>query len=386
MAVAALQIVVVGGGMVGAAAALALAHQGHQVTLLEAAATPLLATDEPWDLRISSIHHGNLQWLAGLGLATGLQGAKCTPYQQLSVITCGGQRLAFDADELGLDALGAMIENHYLQGLLWQALRQQPRVTLLSNQQLQQLDLQHAQVQVDGQWRAFDLLLGADGMQSTVAQLAQLGVRGWDYAQHCLLALAETEQAQPAATWEIFRPQGPYALLPLAPQQVCLIDYAAPNHWQQQQQMGQVEACLAAQFTPHIGPFKVLRWGSFPLRRQHALRYRRSLPNGAAVALLGDAAHSIHPLAGQGVNLGFADVQTLLQSLQQHEALEVALADYERQRQRANQQMMRAMDLIYATFQQSQLLPQALVAAAFTTLQRVTPLKQWLLKQAVGAR
>ncbi len=375
-----MQIVVVGGGMVGAAAALALAQDGHQLTVVEATAAIATSTDEQWDLRISSVHQGNIEWLQSVAAWQRVAAAKWFPYQQLSVRSCNGVQVDFSASEVAAPALGAMVENISLQQALWQLLQQHPAVTLLPQQRIEQLDGVQQRVLIAGQWYDYDLLIGADGANSQVAQLAGIGMRGWDYDMTCLLAIATTEQPQPAATWEIFRPCGPYALLPLGKQQVCLIDYRSQQQWQTITDDSQVNAELTAVFAQHIGAFTLKQHGRFPIRRQRALSYR----GFDSVVLVGDAAHSIHPLAGQGVNLGFADVQVLQQQLRQQSSVASALANYERQRLAANQRMMRAMDAIHAGFSNQHRLPQLLVDGGLRALKRMPWLKRELIRQAMG--
>ena len=375
-----MQIVVVGGGMVGAAAALALAQDGHQLTVVEATAAIATSTDEQWDLRISSVHQGNIEWLQSVAAWQRVAAAKWFPYQQLSVRSCNGVQVDFSASEVAAPALGAMVENISLQQALWQLLQQHPAVTLLPQQRIEQLDGVQQRALIAGQWYDYDLLIGADGANSQVAQLAGIGMRGWDYDMTCLLAIATTEQSQPAATWEIFRPCGPYALLPLGKQQVCLIDYRSQQQWQTITDDSQVNAELTTVFAQHIGAFTLKQHGRFPIRRQRALSYR----GFDSVVLVGDAAHSIHPLAGQGVNLGFADVQVLQQQLRQQSSVASALANYERQRLAANQRMMRAMDAIHAGFSNQHRLPQLLVDGGLRALKRMPWLKRELIRQAMG--
>ncbi len=375
-----MQVMVVGGGMVGAAAALALAQDGHSVTVVEAGPAASNDVAEAWDLRISSVHQANVDWLQQLGVWNTLAAAKWFPYQQLSVRSIGGVQVDFAASEVAAPALGAMVENLSLQQALWQQLAQHPQVTLLAQQRIEQLDGTQQRLRTGDQWHAYDLLIGADGANSQVAQLAGIGMRGWDYDMTCLLAIAHTEQAVPAATWEVFRPCGPYALLPLGTHQVCLIDYRSQQQWQLLRTDAQVTAELAELFTPHIGTFQLEQHGRFPIRRQRALSYHVY----DSVVLIGDAAHSIHPLAGQGVNLGFADVQVLQQQLREHTPLATALAYYERQRIAANQRMMRAMDAIHGGFSSPHVLPQLMVDTGLQLLKRAPWLKRQVIRQAMG--
>lgn len=373
-----MNIIVVGGGMVGAAAALALVKQKHTVTVIEAA--PEVSSEGDWDLRISSVHLRNVQWLKQLGVWQGIRNERVFDYTDLAVQSSDGQRVNFSAAEINEQSLGAMIENNALQQALWQQLRAH-NVTILCETKVEQFNLPAQTVSLsNGEDLSYDLLIGADGANSQVAQAAGIGFRGWDYDMRCLLAIAEVENELPTATWEVFRDKGPYALLPLSRHQACLIDYRSESEWQQMSaQPEQVHHELTTTFSSHIGPHKVQHFASFPLRRQRALTYQAY----NSVVLVGDAAHSIHPLAGQGVNLGFADVQELARQLAE-QTLSVALPAYETTRMRENQRMMRAMDAIHVGFRSQHLLPRGMVAAGLALVGRVSLLKQQLIRKATG--
>ncbi|RUO59461.1 FAD-dependent oxidoreductase [Pseudidiomarina insulisalsae] len=375
-----MHVVIVGGGLVGASAAVAAVRDGHQVTLLELGQSPdQTPASESWDLRISSVHDNNVDWLASLGVWHAVNRARFFDYQALSVTTRDRQTVEFEASEVGAERLGVMVENDALIRACWQVLRTSPQVNLLAQCQVTSYQLGSQQLVLsDGQTLAYDLLIGADGTHSQVAKAAGIGMRGWDYDMRCLLAIADVEQPLPAKTWEIFRAEGPYALLPLGKHLACLIDYRAEQTWR-----GADDSVIADElqqtFTPHIGDFRLQKSASFPLRRQRALRYT----DGHHVALVGDAAHSIHPLAGQGVNLGFVDVQCLLTELGQKPVADALLA-YERQQMKTNQQMMRMMDAIHVGFRSRHLFSRLAVAVGLGAVANVAPLKRQIIQAAMG--
>ncbi|MDN7128922.1 FAD-dependent monooxygenase [Pseudidiomarina sp. 1APR75-15] len=375
-----MQVMIVGGGLVGAAAAVAARQAGYPVTLLERGRSPLAGDAEPgWDLRISSVHQNNVEWLKQLGIWARVDETKYLAYEGLSVTSRDGQCVDFHAAEVNQPQLGVMVENNALLRAMWSWLSEQSQVDLRADTQVQSFDLAARKLVLqDGDTLPYDLLLGADGGNSAVARAAAIGMRGWDYDMRCLLAIVETEKALAPATWEVFREQGPYALLPLGEQLACLIDYRAEASWRAVT-TEQVEQALRETFIPHIGAFKLHKQASFPLRRQRALRYH----DERGVALIGDAAHSIHPLAGQGVNLGFIDVQVLLTKLAE-QPLSQALRAYERQQMRVNQQMMRAMDAIHWGFRSEHLLPRAAIAVGLGAVAQIKPLKQQIIKAAMG--
>ena len=373
-----MKVVIVGGGMVGAGAAVSLAKQGYEVTVIEAGKA--VSSGGDWDLRISSIHLLNVEWLHELGTWLNIRAERKLMYTDLAVQTVDGQRLQFSNLDADAIALGAMVENNALQEALW-AQFSEHNIRVYSETRVETFDLADRSVTLsNGEKLSYDLLLGADGAQSQVALAAHIGQRGWDYDMRCLLAIAEVEQPIPAATWEIFRSEGPFALLPLSTHQACLIDYRSESQWQEfSGNSDAVKQSLNEVFEPHIGQHTVTKFASFPLRRQRALRYI----SHDSVALIGDAAHSIHPLAGQGVNLGFADVQELTRQLVK-QPISQALVNYERVRMQENQQMMRAMDAIHVGFRSQHLLPRGLVAFGFALVGKVAPLKHALVRKAIG--
>lgn len=380
-----MKIVVVGGGLVGASAALAMAQAGHQVTLIERAA-PAAGSSESndWDLRISSVHQQNQQWLAELGVWSQLPPARNFAYTELAVATQDGAELTFSAAEAGFAELGFMVENDALQLALWQQLETN-QVSVRCPDAVSSIDWhQQLVTTTEAESLPFDLLLGCDGANSATAKRAGIGRRGWDYGQRCMLANVITNRAIPTQTWEVFRSGGPYALLPLDTHRACLINYQPSHAISDLQQQGEsaVVAELTGLFKPHIGDFKLQQsnsYASFPIQRHTALRYHAH----NCVALLGDAAHSIHPLAGQGVNLGFADVQCLVHQLST-QPLATALPAYEAERRGLNQRMMRAMDAIHYGFGSNHLLPRWGLRGLFAGIAYLPPLKRQIVRAAMG--
>ncbi|MFC0444501.1 FAD-dependent oxidoreductase [Pseudidiomarina halophila] len=375
-----MHVVIVGGGLVGAAAAVTAQQAGYRVTLLERGASPLSTPEQaPWDLRISSVHEKNRHWLQRLGVWSRVESSKHLAYDALSVTTRDGLSVTFTAAEVDQPQLGVMVENNALIRAMWHYVAEHSQVELRSDTAVQSYDLSGQQLHfATGEALSYDLLIGADGANSAVARAAGIGMRGWDYDMRCLLAIVETEKPVAPATWEIFREQGPYALLPLDQHRACLIDYRSEQEWRSADEAAIAEG-LEQTFAPHIGSFELQRHGSFPLRRQRALRYIDT----RGVVLIGDAAHSIHPLAGQGVNLGFADVQELFEQLAQ-KPLDQALRGYERKQMAVNQQMMRVMDAIHVGFRSEHLAARAAVALGLTAVSKLAPLRKQIIRAAMG--
>lgn len=348
-------VVVVGGGMVGAALASGLAQQGFQVAVLERALPAAFDPDAPPDIRISAIGCASVDLLKQLDVWPAVQQMRCAPYRKLETWEWQTARVQFDADSLGLPELGYMVENSVLQLALWQRLQQQP-VTLFAPAKLSALQQHNGGWQLtleDGQTLTTRLVVGADGANSQVRQLTGIGIQGWNYSQSCMLIGVELENAAGDTTWQHFTPDGPHALLPLFERWASLVWYDSPARIRQLQAMTpeQLQKEVARCFPARLGHFRVQQAASFPLVRRHASRY--VLPG---LALVGDAAHTINPLAGQGVNLGYRDVDALIEVLttarDQAEAWssERVLLRYQRQRQKDNFLMQSGMDLFYFAF------------------------------------
>lgn len=382
--------VVVGGGMVGAAAALGLARAGLSVALLEHEAPDTFDPQSPPDLRISAIGCTSVGLLKQLDAWPAVLQMRSAPYRRLETWEWESSRVAFDAATLGLPELGFMVENRILQLALWQQLSQCENLTLYCPTRLQ------AMHRADDQWQVTlsssetlqaRLVVGADGAHSQVRKLAAIGTSGWQYRQSCMLITVETDQPQQDVTWQQFLPSGPRAFLPLYDQWATLVWYDSPQRIRQLQAlpMAQLEQEIAVAFPSRLGTVKAHAAGSFPLVRRHAQRYVQS-----GLVLLGDAAHTINPLAGQGVNLGYRDVDALLEIVsdarEQGEdwASKEVLMRYQRRRRTDNLLMQSGMDLFYTAFSNN-LAPLSVARnLALMVAERAGKLKERALKYALG--
>lgn len=231
-------------------------------------------------------------------------------------------------------------------------------------------------------------MVGADGANSQVRQWAGIGISGWDYAQSAMLINIQTAQGQQYVTWQQFTPSGPRSLLPLPGNHASLVWYDDANRIKQLMQLNNKQ--LADQIRQHFpsrldSDFTVEAKGSFALTRRHAQAYFK--PN---VVILGDAAHTINPLAGQGVNLGFKDVGALLTAIKTALTEDKpwwsteVLSQYQAKRYLDNQLMMTTMDVFYASFS-NDILPLKLLRNGALKLANInSPIKQTVLKYAMG--
>ncbi len=311
-----LDVAVVGGGMVGAATALALARAGFATALLEARAPqPWCAQDEV-DLRVVGLAPSSIELLDELGIWASVRDARAGPYAHMHVWdAASGAAIDFAAASMGQQVLGYIVENKLLQWRLWQAL-EAAGVRCRCPADVRGFEAREDRIQLelaDGETLAASVLVAADGAGSPLRQLAGITTGGRDYAQRAVVAHLQTARAHESTAWQRFLPSGPLALLPLADGRSSLV-WSLPEAEAQR-----VLALDDRAFLDEVGVASDFRLGrivastsraAFPLKLQLASRYQ-----GERLVLLGDAAHAVHPLAGQGVNLGLRDVVELRDTL-----------------------------------------------------------------------
>lgn len=379
-------VAVIGGGMVGGALALGLAQNGFSVVVLDKAPPPAFDPTAQPDVRISAISAASVQLLRSLGVWDAVLAMRAHPWRRLETWEWETAHVVFDAAELKLPNLGYMVENNVLQLALWQALEAHPQVTLLHGSALNEIHGQHLHLADDTEIVA-RLVVGADGAQSQVRQLAGIGVHGWQYPQSCMLITVKSENEPGDSTWQQFTPTGPRAFLPLYDNWASLVWYDTPARIRQLQSlsMTQLQREISAHFPERLGNVTPVAAGAFPLTRRHALQYVQP-----GLVLVGDAAHTIHPLAGQGVNLGYRDVDALLDVLtnarsvgEDWASLQV-LQRYQSRRRVDNLLMQSGMDLFYAGFSNDLGPLRILRNVGLMAAQRAGVLKRQALKYALG--
>lgn len=385
------EVVVVGGGMVGAATALGFARQGLQVAVIEQQLPKLFDAGGPIDLRISAIGCASVRLLSELGAWQTVVQMRAAPYRQLETWETPGSEVLFDAQSLGLPELGFMVENSVLQLALWQQLQGLDNLELFCPDKLNRLtqntDCSWSLALASGKSLRAQLVVAADGTNSLVRQQSGIGVDGWQYRQNCLLINVKTETTDVDVTWQQFFPSGPRAFLPLSGNNASLVWYDSHQRIRQLQSlnMQQLTQQITGAFPTRLGSIKALAAAAFPLVRRHAQRY--VLPG---LVLVGDAAHTINPLAGQGVNLGYRDLKALLDVVavakQQGETgySEQVLLRYQRRRRVDNLLMQSSMDLFYIAFSNNLPPARALRNMALMAAQRAGWLKSKVLQHALG--
>ncbi|MGB5790813.1 MAG: FAD-dependent monooxygenase [Pseudoalteromonas nigrifaciens] len=381
------KVIVVGAGMVGAAMAIKLAQQGKAVRIIEKKLInpqQVLSSDQV-DIRVSAINRFSEKLLDELGAMPLLKQSRLAPYQQLEAFERGGDNLLFDCADINTTHLGHLIENNLIQASLWQQFEQYNIEVIEQAAPITSIEqTSDAITLVYGeQMYTADLVIAADGGQSQLRAKANIGITGWQYQQHCMGVLIKLDAPQQVKTWQQFTPTGPLAFLPMQAPYANLIWYDDANTLQSFKGLNplQLKTHIVKKFPELAGDFTVLKHAVFPLARQHANKYSQG-----RLVLVGDAAHTINPLAGQGVNLGFQDVVALAQVLLSADDIgcPLKLNEYEKSRRKANLLMMSMMDACYFGFS-NQIAPLKWARSQFLKIANNTgPVKNWVLKYAIS--
>jgi len=386
-----LDVAVVGGGMVGAAAALALARAGFSTALLEAHAPAAWDANAEVDLRVVGLAPSSVTLLDELDVWTSIREARAGSYSHMHVWDAeSGAAIDFDAAGEGRDRLGYIVENNLVQWTLWQAL-EAAGVRRLCPAEVQGFEAREDRIQLElagGETLAAGLLVAADGAASPLRQLAGIGTRGRDYAQRAVVAHVATERPHEDTAWQRFLPGGPLALLPLADGRSSIV-WSLPEA-----EARRVLALDEQAFLGELGVASDFRLGrivaatpraAFPLKLQLAERYQAD-----RFVLLGDAAHAVHPLAGQGVNLGLRDVIELRDTLVDARAAGRdigavhVLRRYARRRRSADTLDALGFDALARIYAWQSPALVAVRGVGVRLLDRLTPLKRKLSEHAAG--
>ncbi len=370
--------VIVGGGMVGAASALALAQLGLRVALVEQFEPEPYSSEQNLDLRVSAISLASQHLLEQLGAWFQVTQWRACPYKRLGVWEKAYAYTEFNADDIEQKHLGHIVENRVLQLALWQEIETQTNIDLFCPHQLVNLsqDSSQASLTLKNTTSSKEtditakLVIAADGANSQVRQMADIGLTAWDYQQSAMLINVKTKMPQQDITWQKFFPTGPVAFLPLTREPLNQYSsvkdstaeqggYGSLVWYHQRDEIKRLSALSNQQlqqevinfFPKRLGEIEVVAKGAFPLTRRHANSYQNK-----RILLLGDAAHTINPMAGQGVNLGFKDVKALqtviacaISNGECWHNVEV-LSRYETMRRKDNLLMMSTMDALYHSF------------------------------------
>jgi 2-octaprenylphenol hydroxylase len=317
-------LLIVGGGMVGACLAAAAGADRElsqlRIALLDANPPTQPPADESVDLRVSAVSRGSQRILEAIGAWPLIPQAHRSAYSEMVVWDAAGKpfgsgAIQFSASATSEPNLGHIIENRRLQWAIYAAAPFANRTTLL-RATLAGLTLGEESATAllsDGRRVSASLVVGADGANSASRKFAGIESSGWSYDQHAFVTHVRTELPHRRTAWQRFQPNGPIAFLPLADGRSSIVWTTKPEHAQQLRNadVDSVAEQIAAAIDQVLGGVTIdAKRASFPLALSHARQYCLS-----RLVLIGDAAHSVHPLAGQGVNLGFLDCAALVETL-----------------------------------------------------------------------
>lgn len=383
-------VAVVGAGVAGMACALGLAQQGLRVALAGPRVRPHApSVAAPFDARIYAVAPATVELLQRLSVWNRIDAARATPVERMRVFGDRGDELTFDAYAATVERLATILEESELVRVLDAACDFQPGIKRFA------AGFEAVAVDADGAALALSdggsvrcrLIIGADGAQSAVRAAAGINVRVTDYGQTAVVCNFSSERPHLNTAWQWFTDAGVVALLPLPGLQASLV-WSAPNGLAQEL-VALEPALLARRVTERTGATlgELAIAGpalTFPLRLMVVERLI-----AARVALVGDAAHVVHPLAGQGLNLGLQDVAALLEVVRGREAFRdigdpVLLRRYERSRAEPIAMMRAATDGLARLFSIDDPLARFVRNTGMVAVDRLTPLKSLLIRQALG--
>lgn len=400
-------VVIVGGGMVGVSIACALAPAGPRIAILEnrsdapeslIKALPKL-TEAGFDPRVSALTAASQAFLTHVGAWDKMAAVRVKSYGDMDVWDGAGRgEIRFSADALHEPCLGHIVENRVTLSALYEVMQGYDNIEFFSGVQLDAIgapamDGRRSLYLEDGRALESAVVVAADGAHSSVRELAGIDAFEWDYGHRAIVTTVKTEKPHQDTCWQRFTEDGPLAFLPLADNDGCtesIVWSTSPKHAQQlmglDDEMFRAELAKALDY--RLGQITYVdRRHSIALRQRHARHYVEP-----GIALAGDAAHTIHPLAGQGVNLGFLDAaalaEVLMTAYKQKEALgdEAVLRRYQRARRSNNLKMAAAMEGFRRLFVNLPAPLKLLRSEGITLLDRMTPVKSHLVMMAMGLR
>ncbi|MCR4458738.1 MULTISPECIES: FAD-dependent 2-octaprenylphenol hydroxylase [Enterobacteriaceae] len=386
-------VAIVGGGMVGLAVACGLQGSGLRVAVLEQNPPQPLPESAPPALRVSAINAASEKLLTRLGVWSSIVANRASCYHGMEVWDKDSfGRIAFDDRSMGYSHLGHIIENDVIHQALWQRAQQCQDVTLMAPAGVQQVAWGENEAFLtlkDGGMLTARLVVGADGANSWLREKADIALTSWDYRHHALVATIRTDEPHEAVARQVFHGDGILAFLPLSDPHLCSIVWSLPPLEAASMQDTTEEAfnqALDMAFDNRLGLCHVESERLvFPLTGRYARQFAAH-----RLALVGDAAHTIHPLAGQGVNLGFMDAAELVNELKRlHGAgkdigQHLYLRRYERSRKHSAGVMLASMQGFRELFAGTHPAKKLLRDLGLKLADTLPGVKPQLIRQAMG--
>jgi len=396
-------VIIVGAGLVGASLACALAQLEHgqhlRIAVIEAGNEPSHYADEHFDPRVVALTHASQQLLIDIGCWDAIAKQRVCAYKHMTVWDGEGTaQIDFDCADVRAPQLGHIVENSVIVHALRERMKQHNNIYIIQPAAVESVTQPSATQSVvkvmlnTGAQLSASLLIAADGAQSKVRDLVNFATREWDYGQRAIVTTVRTEQPHDYTAWQRFMQTGPLAFLPLhnkGDAHWCSIVWSADDAL-----ADELMALTDEQFCARMGAAFEYRLGhvtqcaerfAIPLRQRHARTYIQP-----SIALVGDAAHNIHPLAGQGVNLGLLDVVALTQEIDRALTRGIPLADYsllrryQRERLASNLGMMATMEAFKRLFGSQSLTVNWLRNTGMRQLNSLSAVKKMIVNKALG--
>ena len=391
-------IIIVGAGMVGATLACGLAEEAEQlkIAIIDANEPKFDWDKNSYDMRVSAITRASQTLFKNVGAWDKIVEQRISPYQDMFVwdgCSNSGGELHFDSADMGEEDLGHIIENRVIVKALHQRIKELPQIELLCPAKLESIDFKQDNTYLvldDKSDLTADLVVAADGSRSWVRQQANIAVKGWDFDQAALVTTVKTEKYHQDTAWQRFLSTGPLAFLPLTEGYSSIVWSTSPSEAKRLTEISEDEFAVELEhaFENELGKItSVANRAVFPLRLFETLNYVQH-----RLALVGDAAHTIHPLAGQGVNLGLADVASLIDVVVDALNNQKDIGDlkvlrrYERWRRSENRAMITAMDGLKRLFGSELSAVKELRTFGLNLTNKITPLKNIIMQQAMGIK
>ncbi|MDN8557362.1 MULTISPECIES: FAD-dependent 2-octaprenylphenol hydroxylase [Citrobacter] len=386
-------VAIVGGGMVGLAVACGLQGSGLRVAVLEQHVPQPLAADAAPQLRVSAINASSEKLLTRLGVWSDIVARRACCYHGMEVWDKDSfGRIEFDDQSMGYSHLGHIVENSEIHYALWQKAQRSPDITLLAPAEIQQVAWGENEAFLtlkEGAMLTARLVIGADGANSWLRNKADIPLTFWDYRHHALVATIRTQEAHGAVARQAFHGEGILAFLPLSDPHLCSIVWSlSPQEAERMQQasVDEFNQALNIAFDNRLGLCSVeSERQTFPLTGRYARQFAAH-----RLALVGDAAHTIHPLAGQGVNLGFMDAAELIDELKrlQRQGKDIGqylyLRRYERSRKHSAAMMLAGMQGFRELFAGENPAKKLLRDIGLKLADTLPGVKPQLIRQAMG--
>ena len=379
-------IIIAGGGLIGLSAAIAMRQRGFSVAIVDAGS---LTTDTAHtDARVYALNQASLRLLNDLDVGQKVLQSRVSPYAHMHVWdAANGAHIDFDSRMIGTDKLGVIIEESVLkQAALQQAMELGIECFPYCRIQAVQSTENGIHLQAESQTWSAKLLIVADGPTSTTREQLGVSITSWPYHQHAIVATVKTEKPHQHTAYQVFNPDGPLAFLPLIdPHQCSIVWSTSTQHAQHLMTLTDAEFShqLTLAFNQKLGACNAIgKRHPFPLIMRHAKQY-----SGSNWLLMGDAAHTIHPLAGLGLNVGLADLTCWLKHLdrQKQQALsQKILSAYQRERKHAVWQTIALMGGLKTLFA-NPLPPVTLLRGlGLNACNHLSPLKRLFIEHAAG--